>query len=359
MNNPLVNKILIFALGLLGAYFLLRFGFWLVGLMMPFLIGFVLASIAYPLTRLQRDRLKFPQPLASLVSLLLVIGILGGILYFLFNSLQHSIPMLTNFFENLGTDVMISAENLYWTLQYRYPNIFTISFEEFIEQMRAPGNLLSFSPAPIISTVFNFARSLPGILLLVIITVISSYYISLEYTAVYTYLRKWLKKRPVIHGFFINIKQYTRSGLMSWLKAQAIIMTIAAIISTVFFLIMGFSNPLLMGVFLAFFDGLPLFGAGAILLPILLYHLIYANYTNSVLAAVLYILIVITRNFIEPRIIGQHIGINPLITLITIYTGFRLFGIVGLILGIILLVIGVSVYNGLKASKDREELLPE
>jgi predicted PurR-regulated permease PerM len=45
--------------------------------------------------------------------------------------------------------------------------------------------------------------------------------------------------------------------------------------------------------------------------------------------------------------------------LITIYTGFRLFGIVGLILGIILLVIGVSVYNGLKASKDREELLPE
>ena len=95
MNNPLVNKILIFALGLLGAYFLLRFGFWLVGLMMPFLIG-MLASIAYPLTRLQRNRFEISQPLASLVSCFLSSGSWAESSTSS-NSLQHSIPMLTKF----------------------------------------------------------------------------------------------------------------------------------------------------------------------------------------------------------------------------------------------------------------------
>lgn len=359
MNNPLVNKLLIFVLGLFGAYLLVRFGFWVIGLMMPFLIGFVLASIAYPLTNLFRKKLRFPQTLASLVSLLLVIGVVGGLLFWLFTGIQHSIPGLTAFFENLGADLLTSARNLFWTLQYRYPNLITISFDDFMEQMRAPGNLLSLSPAPIITTVFSFAKSLPSILLFLIITLISSYYISLEYTAVYTYLRKRLIERPLIHSFFVNIKHYTRSGLLSWLKAQAIIMTVAAIIATIFFLLMGFSNPVLFGIFLAVFDGLPIFGAGAVLWPIAVYNLIYANYSHTVLSVVLYLLIIITRNFIEPRIIGQNIGINPLITLITIYTGFRLLGIVGIILGIILLVIGVSVYNGHKASKEREEQLPE
>ncbi len=359
MNNPLVNKLLIFALGLLGAYLLLRFGFWFLGLMLPFFIGFALASIAHPLTNFFVNKLKFPQSLASLVSLLLVIGVLGGLLYWLFIGVQSSIPGLTAFFENLGSDVMTSARNLYWTLQYRYPNIFVIPFDEFVEQMRAPGNLLSISPAPIISTVFNFARSLPAILFFLIISLISSYYISLEYTAVYTYLKKKLTERPLIHSFFINMKRYTRSGLLSWLKAQAIIMTVAAIVSTIFFLIMGFANPVLFGAFLAVFDGLPLFGAGAILWPIVIYNLIYANYTHALLSALLYVMIVIIRNLIEPRIIGQHIGINPLITLFTLYMGFRLFGIIGIILSVILLVIGVSVYNGHKASKKREELPAE
>ena len=81
---------------------------------------------------------------------------------------------------------------MYWTLQYRYPNIFTISFEEFIEQMRAPGNL-SLSPRHHQHRL-QLCKEPAGNSASCHHTVISSYYISLEYTAVYTYLRKWLKE---------------------------------------------------------------------------------------------------------------------------------------------------------------------
>lgn len=355
MNNPLVNKLLILVLGLAAGYLIIRFGFWLIGLMMPFVVGFLLASAAQPIRRLLQERVKFPNALASGVSLLIVISVVGGLLYFLFIGVQNAIPGLTSFFEGLWGEMMIKLRNLYWTLQYRYPEVFLISFDELSAQLTAPGNILSLSPTPILSTVFNFARSLPAMLLYLIISLISSYYISLEYTSVYTYLKKRLLERPVMSRFVGNMRTYTKSGLLSWLKAQAIIMSISGLTASIFFAFMGNNSPIALGIFLAVFDGLPIFGAGAVLWPMAIYHLIYANYTNAILTVILYLVIVAARNFIEPRIIGKHIGINPLVTLLTIYLGFRLMGVMGIILGVILLVIGASVYNGHKSSKQTKE----
>ena len=95
-------------------------------------------------------------------------------------------------------------------------------------------------------------------------------------------------------------------------------------------LIGGTNNLFVVAGIICIVDILPVLGVGTVLIPWSVILMVTGDFTRGILLALLYIVIVIIRNFIEPRIIGKQMGLHPLVTLICIFVGLRLFGIIGM-----------------------------
>jgi len=111
-------------------------------------------------------------------------------------------------------------------------------------------------------------------------------------------------------------------------------------------------NPyaLLLGLAIALLDALPVLGSGMILLPWSIVLFFQKNYIPGAILLTVFVLCVILREFLEPKLLGKGIGIRPLYTLISMYLGIRIFGVAGFILGPIGLVIIKSLYEQTEVS---------
>ena len=96
---------------------------------------------------------------------------------------------------------------------------------------------------------------------------------------------------------------------------------------------------------IGFVDALPILGSGAIMVPWSIISFINGDISLSIAVFILFLIITITRQFLEPRIVGGQIGIHPLFTLIAMYAGFKIIGIIGLIIGPIVLIIYSKVFS--------------
>lgn len=349
MNNPIMNKFIVFILLLIGLIIVVRFSFLLIGILMPFVLGFIIATLANPLKK-RIEKLNIPSRPSAFLSIVLIIAVIVLFFYLLFtlaksgfHSIEQNLSLVIDSFSN-------TSRNIYSTLQKQYPRLITSDFSVFVSNLQ-DGGLLSLKEFNFSGKVFSFARGLPSSLIFIIFTFMSSYYFSAGYDKIMGFLRKKIlyfdSSKEIINSFRISIKL----GLGSWFKAQLVIMSFSFLISSIFFYFLKIPYPVLVGMGLALFDGLPLFGAGAVLWPISIYYLITGNFINSFIAFLLYIVIITIRQIVEPKLIGQEIGIHPLVTLLTIYLGLKLFGVAGIIIGIIILVIATSILRG-KAFKD-------
>ena len=105
--------------------------------------------------------------------------------------------------------------------------------------------------------------------------------------------------------------------------------------------------PLLAALGIAFVDALPILGAGTVMIPWAIISSVNGNITLGIALFVLYIIILVVRQILEPRIVSSHLGIHPIFTLIAMYTGFKLSGLIGLFIGPIVLIILQNVFGSM------------
>lgn len=121
--------------------------------------------------------------------------------------------------------------------------------------------------------------------------------------------------------------------VFSYAKAQLIIMSVIGGICSIAFWWAGFDMPFLWGYVVGFLDMLPFIGTGITLLPLALFELIMGDGMLAAVFAVLYVICYFVREFMEPRLIGQRIGIHPLIILMSVFLGVKLYGLFGIVTG--------------------------
>lgn len=131
----------------------------------------------------------------------------------------------------------------------------------------------------------------------------------------------------------VKIYDKTVRMILSYGKAQLIIMSVVGGICSVFFWCMGYSIPFIWGYLVGFLDMLPFIGAGITLIPIAIFELIFGGMGKAIALIALYVVCYLVRQFMEPRLIGKKVGIHPLIILISVFVGVRLFGLIGIITG--------------------------
>lgn len=323
----------------LAVYLLLRLSVYCV----PFIIAFILSSLIEPLVDFMERKVKIPRKVGSLVSLLLVISILGTILGLLISRLVKEIVNVYNQINEIFGSLQLFFEAIIEKVNSIYislPKTISDTLEKYINDAASNAQELL---KPIVTGITGFTLSLPQALVFLVVTLLATYFMTSDRNKINSFLDKqipmhWMEKtRSVINKLF--------SALFGWLRAQLILMTVTFTEMTIAFFVMRIENGLLLALIIAIVDALPVFGVGSILIPWGIVEIFTANYQRGFSLLLLYVIVVVIRQLIEPKIIGKQIGIHPLLTLFSMYLGLQFFGIPGMVFGPVLVVVINSILS--------------
>lgn len=157
-------------------------------------------------------------------------------------------------------------------------------------------------------------------------------------------LQKWREQedqKSRLWQVVSEILRYLRVSLL----AQGKIMTVIAFLCLLGFWIAGLSNAPGLAVLTAFLDVLPFIGTGIVILPVAIWHFLKRNLFSGIVLLVTYAAAVFAREYLEPKLISHKMGVSPVLTLLGIYAGVKIFGIGGIVLGPLYVIILAYVYR--------------
>ena len=224
--------------------------------------------------------------------------------------------------------------------------------KEFITQIQSyTGEFINFaarSATTFVNQTIRFITSIPTLIIYTSITILSTLLMSLDKNDIVKFLEhqfpiSWLNK-------IYNIKRDILSVFGSYLRAQLILVTICffeLLIALNLFLSLGLNvkYPLIFSIVISLIDALPILGAGAILIPWSIFSFITGDIKLGFAIFILYVIVLAVRQLLEPKLISQKIGVHPLVTLVSMYSGFKLLGIVGFLIGPIVMIILKNVFS--------------
>lgn len=356
MNFPIVNKFLIIAVFILLIYVFFNVFTFILELMVPFIVAFVLAFLTGPLKRFLHFKLKFPKALAALISMLVLILVIFGIIYFVVSIIIDQAVKFSDDLYSLNTKFYSISEKTYYFVEEKLKldfNDFDKFYNSSIDSIK---EAISKNTSIIGKKIIDYAGAVPTIAFYSLIALIATFFMSMEYERIMEWLRNYISSKEALVKMLRSFKKSAFKAFVSYLKAQVIIMSITFVIAAIGFTLLGYKYGILLGLLLGFLDALPIFGSGSLLWPLMLYRLFTGQFSAALFHFILYIILVVNRQILEPRLLSSQIGINPLLTLITLYIGFSLFGIIGMVLGILVMVLSVSLYKSKDENTNNNEL---
>ncbi len=319
---------------------LILFALWfifthLLTLVAPFIIAFIVSRIIdYPVNFTQ-NKLKLPRPIVSFLFTVIFYLVIGTALYFSGSAIVNALSDLVKRFDSFNINSLMAETNEVFD---KFLSNLPASVQTFVNQNIGSwiDSLLSALKdliGPILIAATNLATSVPSILIFVIATIASTYFFSSDYTALKSATAKHIPLKWRVR--FNQTKEHISKTLLRYFRALLLLICITFVELSIGLAILGVKNPLLVATVIALIDALPILGTGWVLFPWAIFALFSQNYFLAIGLAVLYAVITVVRNFIEPKIVGEQIGLHPLITLLSIYVGLKLFGIIGMFLPIL------------------------
>ena len=310
----------------------------------PFVIGAIIAfSVQKPAVYLSRKMGINSGIIAAVLSVVLYLlagAILGFLGYKLVAFLIQISEFLPQYFEKIIDFLSRFKEENGGIFSYFSEN-FNISFEALIE------NSLQKIVANLGSGLSNFMKTAvkraPSVLIAGVVTLVATCYISKDFL----HLKKFLKLLlgEGITAKVKRVKDIMLGSVLRLLRGYLILSLITFCVLWLGLIILKVKNALSLAIIIALADMLPVIGTGTIMVPWAAVAAFSGNYFFAVALGVLFIIIVIMRNFLEPKIIGKQIGINALFTLAAMFLGLKLFGVLGLILFPVAFIVIVRYYK--------------
>lgn len=335
MQSSTVRKI-IWILGALAALWLgLKY---LLPVLLPFLLGAVIALGAEPAVRLATGRLRLPRPAAAVLGVSLSLVLLGSLIWLVgalavkeLGSLAGKLPDVESTVEQgmqLLQDWAVDAAD-------RLPEgarnmAVNAAVELFDSRAVLQGQVNRRLPA----MVKSLLGWLPGGALTLGTGLLAGFMISIRLPL----LRQGIAERlPASwHEKTLPALRRVRQNLLQWLKAQLKLSAVTYGIVTLGFLILGIPYGPFWAVLVALVDAVPVLGTGTVLLPWALVSFLQGSRLRALGLVLTYGAAILSRTILEPRLVGRNLGLDPLLTLLTLYAGYRFWGIGGMILAPIL-----------------------
>ncbi len=346
-------KLSILVMVLLALYLLFTYLFPIAGkllsylptLLLPFIIAIIIAIIIEPVVVFFETKTKLNRSLSVAVSL---ISIIGGFIYLIslittniMQEISKMIPQLMEYSDGVAQKIVVAISDFkLFFLQLNLPSEMQNTMQNSLQNIFAIMHKFLESSVNLLAKVLT---SLPQMFIVIMIASVATFFI--------------IKDRALIKAFFLqlipkNARPKTKNvvtelfkSFLGFIKAYSILITITAIITMVGLKILGVKYVLTIGVIVGLLDILPILGPGTLFIPWIIWEFVAGNTGLGISLIVLYAIVSIVRQFIEPKIIGDNIGLHPLATLFSLYVGLKLGGIIGLFLGPISIVIIMASYR--------------
>ena len=319
----------------------------LIGLFFPFILAFLLSLILNPIADKLQKRFKLPRAFTAvflIVAVLLVLGgLIGGIVYKIaeeIKDLYANFPQISEGVINWMDEIRLNMERFYSSMP-EYGRTVIDSVAKTLRQNITV--FISRNYQPVVDGAGNVARKLPGFFVGIIAFILALFFMIADGKNMKTILKKIVPDAVVKK--FKAVSGELKKSLGGYIKAQLTIMSVVFVIVLAGLSILKVEYALLIATFIAMFDALPFFGSGAVLWPWAAVSFITSDVGTGIGLIIIYLSVLLTRQMIEPKIVSSKIGINPLITLMSMYVGYRIFSIGGMILGPIVLVLLISLHK--------------
>ncbi len=314
---------------------------------LPFVIGFVIAAIANPMVRFLEKKLKVKRKYGSAIIIVLVLAAVIGVLYLIGYILVQE---LIDLFEN-SSALMEKAQNLLEELSDKLYGLYEKLPAGIQSGIGSVGHWLedwldnagSNFKVPSISAAGNYVGSLVEGILIAIITILAAYFFIADRDKLVEGIKRIVPTS--FQEYYSLVMNNIKSAIGGYFKAQFKIMLIIIVILFIGFEALGVNYSFLLALLTAFLDLLPVFGTGTIIGPWVVVDIITGKYIEAIVLTVLYLVCQFTKQMLQPKMVGDSIGLNPLLTLFFMFVGYRFGGILGMIIGIPVGMILVNFYR--------------
>lgn len=296
--------------------------------LLPFVIGIVVAYLV------QKPSICFSKKIGikkqtcaavlSVAIFLLIIILLSLFCWFLYSQLSKLIEYLSSH----SGQIERFLEKVYTKLEYilqklNFNNSLNSFYDDAINTVTV--NITSY----LSNGITTLVKSAPSVLLSCVVTVVSTCYIAKDYDKLLKFVKGFINAD--YYKLIVDVKNIFAECFLKFSVGYFWLFLITFGELIIGFLLLSVRRFVLMALLVALLDLLPVIGTGTILIPWAIISFLQNNFGFGIGVLILYLLIAVIRNFIEPKIIGKQMEMNPLFTLIFIFIGFKLGGIIGML----------------------------
>lgn len=322
--------------------FLINFAYWtiliLLGLAviryilpisLPFVFGFLFAYLIVALSDKIGCRKRGIRVLLAIAFYGIIGGVVGLLTYWLIFVIRegaamlpalyngHLLPALNDFvawadaaFKGMDPEILSMLQNLSKSI------------------LEGLGKLMSFLSKGLVSLVSGAASGVPATVLSIIVMIFSTLFVVMDAERIRDFARANLPAG--CKAVCYQVRDYLTGTLLVVIKSYLAIMLVTFIELTLLFLIFGIANPVVKASLIAVLDILPLLGTGGILIPWAIISMVAGSVGKGIKLLIIYGIVTVVRQYIEPRIVGTQLGLHPVISLVSMFLGLRLFGFLGM-----------------------------
>ena len=339
----------------LAVWLIQAVGLPLLALFAPFVAALITAAILHPLIRWLQRRLGVPRKLSTLLILLLLFGLLGaGIGYLGYAGGLELVALMQDWNELLNNlqGTLDQIEAIFAQLWTMIPPQLTASVESVTQGLL---NWLNESVPNLLNVAVEYtsekARGVPNVVVALIIYIMACYMLTVDYPYLRSQAAQHTHQR-LLH-FLKQVRDTAVAAFGGYLRAEFLLSVVVFFILLAGFFLIGQSYGLLLALGLAVMDFIPIIGAGTVMVPWAVIDLFMGNYFHAIQLMLIWGVIALFRRVGEPKFVGDQTGLSPILSLISIYIGWRVAGVLGMIFGptialIALNLIKLGIFEGVR-----------
>ncbi|MEG1774015.1 MAG: sporulation integral membrane protein YtvI [Oscillospiraceae bacterium] len=319
-------------LGAIGGlvFVLLRYGLPMIS---PFVVAFLIAFLLRHPIRFLSGRCHIKKSAVAIVLVLLCYAVIGLLLSLAGIKLVASVKQLVSSLPGFYVHELLPAlRELFLALEGAVsrmdPTLLTTLQEMFYRLTRSLGEMISGMSVRAVAALSGYASALPGGFIRLVLMIISTFFIAVDYDELSAFALRQLPEQS--KALALEIKSYVLGTLLACVRSYALIMSITFVELAVGLTLIGIKNAVAIALMIAFFDVLPVLGTGGIMIPWTILTALQGDFPKALGLLVVYLVVTVIRNVIEPKIVGGQVGLHPVVTLICMSVGVQLLGVLGL-----------------------------
>lgn len=302
---------------------------YLLPISVPFILGILIAWLVVNISR----KLHCSHRLFRLGLTIVIYGVLGLLVTIAMAKGISAISDLIKWLPEVYEEKLLPFATLCYdwcvqTIQLLDPALIS-ALEILLESLlSALKNLVSYLSGLAVNLVSGVATGVPSLILSLLAMIFSTVFVVADYERIASFAGENIPQS--VKKILLKIRVYLTDTLFVVIRSYVLIMLLTFTELSILFSVFGIDNALIKASVIALLDILPILGTGGIMIPWAATSLVLGYTSLGIKLFAIYIIVTVVRNYVEPKIVGTQLGLHPIITLVSMFIGLRLFGFWGL-----------------------------